>query len=83
MTVQELIDRLRLLPPDHLVLVEGYENGWDSLASVESSLASRQMPCAEWDGEFELATTSNDDAVGSVLLIGRRGHRRTQRFKSV
>lgn len=31
MTVQELIDQLRHLPPDHTVLVEGYENGWDTL----------------------------------------------------
>jgi hypothetical protein len=31
MTVQELIDQLRQLPPDHIVLVQGYENGRDTL----------------------------------------------------
>lgn len=30
MTVQELIDQLQGLPPNNVVLVEGYENGWDS-----------------------------------------------------
>jgi len=79
MTVQELIDQLRLLPPDHIVLVEGYENGWDTLASVERSPATRQTPCAEWDGEFERGTATDNDAVDSVLLVGRRGHRRTQK----
>ena len=76
MTVQELIDQLRQLPPDHIVLVEGYENGWDTLASVEPSRATRQTPCAEWDGEFERAAASDSEAVDSVLLVGRRGHRR-------
>jgi hypothetical protein len=76
MTVQELIDQLRQLPPDHIVLVEGYENGWDTLVSIEPNHAARQTPCAEWDGEFERAAASDDGSVGSVLLIGRRGHRR-------
>jgi hypothetical protein len=69
MTVQELIDQLRQLPPDHIVLVEGYENGWDTLVSIEPNRA-------EWDGEFERAAASDEESVGSVLLIGRRGHRR-------
>ena len=76
MNVQELIDQLRQLPPDHIVLVEGYENGWDSLVSIEPNHAARQTPCAEWDGEFERAAASDEKSVGSVLLIGRRGHRR-------
>lgn len=76
MTVQELIDQLRQLPPDHIVLVEGYENGWDTLVSIEPSRAARQTPCAEWDGEFERAAASDSQAVDSVLLVGRRGHRR-------
>jgi hypothetical protein len=76
MTVQELIDQLRQLPPDHIVLVEGYENGWDTLVSIEPSHAAWQTPCAEWDGEFERTAVSDSDAANSVLLIGRRGHRR-------
>ena len=35
MTVQELIYQLRQLPPTQSVLVEGYEDGWDSLVLVE------------------------------------------------
>lgn len=75
MTVQELIDHLRRLPPDDVVLVEGYENGWDSLIAVEHGHVTPQAPREEWDGEFEkvvvdAATTS------AVLLVGKRGHRR-------
>ena len=76
MTVQEPIDQLRQLPPDHIVLVEGYENGWDTLVSIEPSHAARQVPCAEWDGEFERTAASNREAVDSVLLVGRRAQRR-------
>jgi hypothetical protein len=40
-TVRELIAQLRQLPPDHIVLVEGHENGWDTLVSIEPSHAAR------------------------------------------
>ena len=55
MTVSELIDHLQRLPPNQLVLVEGYENGWDSLMLVQSANLTRQHQCAEWDGEYELS----------------------------
>jgi hypothetical protein len=76
MTVQELIAHLKGLPPNDLVLVEGYESGWDTLISVERGQAVRQSPCHEWDGEYERTTASGDGSVESVLLMGRRGHLR-------
>ena len=69
MTVQELIDQLRQLPPDHIVLVEGYENGWDTLASIEPSRAARQTPCAEWDGEFERKRSIDYAPCGSCSTV--------------
>ncbi len=75
MTVQELIDHLREHSGDHIVLVEGYETGWDSLISIEVGSVVPQMPCEDWDGEFERGSVDATSASG-VLLVGRRGHRR-------
>lgn len=76
MTVQELIDHLRQLPPDRQVLVEGYENGWDSLCRAEPGHVKPQVPAEAWDGEFERLDLEGLDSSHVVLLIGRRGHRR-------
>lgn len=76
MTVQELIDHLRQLPPDHPVLVEGYENGWDSLLRLELGHVTQQIPVEDWDGEFERLSAERQDSSQVVLLVGRRGHRR-------
>jgi hypothetical protein len=78
MTVQELIDLLRQQPPDHVVMVEGYETGWDTLVSVEASGMAPQRPCNAWDGEFERAGESDARAVAGVLLTGKRGHLRAR-----
>jgi hypothetical protein len=47
MTVQELIKRLQALPPECRVLVEGYENGWDTLMKVQTATVSTQQPCEQ------------------------------------
>ncbi len=76
MTVQELIKRLEALPSECQVLVEGYENGWDTLLELQIANLTRQQPCEDWDGEFERVTPDLQDAEKCVLLVGRRGHRR-------
>lgn len=77
MTVQELMDQLGKLPADHMVLVEGYENGWDALLSVQVGLVKVQVPCEDWDGEFERHEAAGPATASAVLLVGRRGDRRT------
>lgn len=77
MTVQELIDQLQGLPPNDVVLVEGYENGWDSLIAVERGRVTPQAPCEEWDGEFEkVAVDATTTTTSAILLVGKRGYRR-------
>ncbi len=76
MTVQELIKRLEALPSDCQVLVEGYENGWDTLIEVQVANFAPQQPCEDWDGEFERVTPDFQDAQKCVVVVGRRGHRR-------
>ena len=76
MTVQELIKRLEALPSDCQVLVEGYENGWDTLIEVQVANFAPQQPCEDWDGEFERADANAKNTAQCVLLVGRRGQRR-------
>jgi hypothetical protein len=76
MTVQELIKRLEALPPECQVLVEGYENGWDTLIDLQIANLTRQQPCEDWDGEFERVAPDTEDAAQCVLLVGRRVERR-------
>lgn len=76
MTVQELIKRLEAFPSECQVLVEGYENGWDTLLQVQIADLNRQKPCEGWDGEFERVAQGTEDAEQCVLLVGRRGERR-------
>lgn len=76
MTAQELIELLQRLPADQPVFVEGYENGWDSMLSVEVGYVMPHSPCESWDGEFERRDSSTPDMASAIFLIGRRGHRR-------
>ena len=47
MTVSELINRLQTLPPDALVVSEGYEDGYDTIKRV-SLIAVTENPNQEW-----------------------------------
>jgi hypothetical protein len=76
MTVGVLIERLRALPADAVVLVEGYEKGLDAVVSL-SDVEVMQVPLAnEWDGEFREAGRPGEGGLPGVVLVGRRGHLR-------
>jgi hypothetical protein len=78
MTVQELIAQLAKLPPDLPIFVEGYENGWDALITVEPGSARPNFPVEDWDGEKERAESPSGAPASAIFLIGRRGHRRRE-----
>ena len=79
MTAEELIERLRALPPETLVLVEGYETGFDAIVGLKAVDVFRFRKATEWDGEYQ--TPCNFAGSGSrtspaTVIIGRRGTRR-------
>ena len=76
MTVGDLIDRLRLVPSDALVFVEGYEKGLDAVDSLRSVEVMTHPQPHEWDGEYREAGKPGEGGLPGVLLVGRRGHRR-------
>jgi len=66
MTVAELITQLQSLPPDVLVVTEGYEDGYDTIKKV-SIIPIEENPKKEWYvGKY----TNGDepDALRAVFL---------------
>jgi hypothetical protein len=47
MTVSELIHQLKTMPPDALVVSEGYEDGYDTIKEV-SVITVEENPQKEW-----------------------------------
>lgn len=75
LTVGELIDQLKALNPDALVLVEAYEVGLDVVESLREVMVVPVKEANDWDGEFRERGPAGGGLPG-VLLVGRRGHRR-------
>jgi hypothetical protein len=74
MKVKELIQALSNFDPDIMVVVTGYENGFEKLEEVTEVNISRN-PYADkngklpwWDGEFDLAKEGDKESFPAVLL---------------
>ncbi len=52
MTVRELIQILTTMPPELLVVSEGYENGFDSIKAVRYLKVENNENKNWWDGEL-------------------------------
>ena len=52
MTAEELIKRLKSLPSETPVLVEGYETGFDEIVDLKALEVFRLDQPAEWEGEY-------------------------------
>lgn len=61
MTVQELIEALQKLPPDHLVYLHAGEDGLDDLTQVKSAAVYRDVHTEPYLGP-------HDNADGEGLL---------------
>jgi len=75
MTVAELILKLQKMPQDAVVVVRGYESGYDDVKNIKrcklkiaepyAALWGNQETCepAEWDGVYAQADDGSIDAV--------------------
>lgn len=72
MTVQELIQALAKYPEDARVVVQGYEDGYDTVSSVRS-LSIHPNPNQAWYYGRFLADA--EDGEPAVLLFGRGRNR--------
>lgn len=70
MTVRELINRLNNEDPDMLVLVDGYESGYDEINSINIENVSGPKKTDWWDGEYDKCK-ENDLLNFRALIISR------------
>jgi len=73
-TVAELIKNLENLPPEHMVVVRGYEGGVDEVTDLEEARVILDVN-KEWSyGAHELLDPRDkgggDDIVGAIYLRG-------------
>lgn len=66
MTVAELINILQNLPPNALVVTEGYETGYEPVKKVEIIKVTENHSTEWWDGKYE--KSDNLDAQQVVFL---------------
>ncbi len=79
MTAAELIERLKCLPPESTVLVEGYETGYDDIVDLKPVDVVRYRKAQEWDGEYATVDKFAGDRGKTkpvTVIIGRRGNLR-------
>lgn len=76
MTVRQLIELLHQHPEDAVVLVEGYETGWDVINVLRKAEVVKFQKAHDWDGEYQETRQAGNKSRPAVLIEGRRGHRR-------
>lgn len=79
MTAEELIEKLKALPAETPVFVEGYETGYDDIAGLKPLKVTRYRNAQDWDGEYQASekfSNTENSAFSAVLIFGRRGHLR-------
>lgn len=64
MTIKELSDSLKNLPPDLKVVVRGYENGFNEAVSVKLRNIVENSEAEWWDGRY-----LERDADGSLKAV--------------
>jgi hypothetical protein len=65
-TIKELIDELSKLDPSAMVVVDGYEGGYDCVSNVVTLLVYDNSPQPDYWGEYE--NNGEGVAIASVWL---------------
>ena len=76
MTVGELIGVLSELDKDTVVLVDGYEDGYDDISSIDDVKVFEKNTYASWEGKYGDIRYSRNNAGLSefkAVLISRGG----------
>lgn len=69
MTKAELIRALAVFPNETVVVVKGYESGFDDVAGVELVDVTRQSDRPDHDGYYQRMRNDQEDAAFKVLHI--------------
>lgn len=72
MKVKELIDELKILPADAQVLVQGYEDGFDSIVAVKEITVAKKPDTADYNGEYEEVAEKDQNGMRVAVILGNR-----------
>jgi hypothetical protein len=72
MIIKDLIEKLKNFPADTQVLVQGYEDGYDSIKFISEIPVIKNPSAADYDGEYDYAEANVQGAVKSVVIMGNR-----------
>lgn len=72
MNVKDLIEKLKTFPAGAQVLAQGYEDGYDSIKSVNEAAVAKNPAAADYNGEYEDAETGAKGAIKAVVIMGNR-----------
>lgn len=75
MTAEELIKKLKTLPPQTPVLAEGYETGYDDIVDFKAEDVFRYRSAQEWDGEYQKPVElfgKGSKTVPAAVIVGLR-----------
>ena len=67
-SVAELIEELKIFPQDLLVLVSGYEGGFENIMPPTIEKLTHKPENEYWDGEFQPTEDGNEGDLKAVVL---------------
>lgn len=71
MLVSELIEKLKEFPHDRVVLVDGYEDGFDPVGAIRTALVYDTGSVEYWSGKFDEDRGGNKEGCFHAVIIPR------------
>lgn len=72
MFVKDLIKRLKLLSPDAVVVVEGYEGGFADVVEVQEGMLKPDVHKQWYYGRHEKAAANEPGMIKTAFIIGEK-----------
>ena len=72
MKVKDLIEKLKTLPAEEQVLVQGYEDGFDAIVAVKEIAVVKKTNAADYSGEYEEAAKKDQNTTRTTVIFGNR-----------
>ena len=67
-TVTKLIEALKVFPGDTLIVMSGYESGYENIEPPKLTKLQQQKENKYWDGEFQETEQEGENVLDAVVL---------------
>lgn len=69
MTVKDLVEKLRKLPQDNLVVVRSYESGYDNLSVIRTNRVVADLSHSTYEGYYQSIDDRDSETGDEVLEV--------------